>query len=371
MQHSTLKLVVAAGGTGGHLFPAIAVVEALQRLTHNSCSLDFIGTATRIESRVVPQAGYRFHEIPATGLRKTPSGVLSFVLNTVRSLVRARGLLRTLQPDAVLCTGAYLSYPVGIAATHLRIPVFLMESNVYPGKAILQLAPKAHTIFTSFQESTQHFPQSSRARIRVVGNPVRASLLSLPTPQEARARFGLDPDKPTLLCFGGSLGATSINTAMERALADLNEAGIQCIWQTGASYTASPDIANRAGVSVHQFISTMDAAYAAADIAICRAGATSIAELCTTGTPSILVPYPHAANNHQEGNAITMQQHHAALLVADSDIGNQLLPTVLSLLGDAQRVATMRTNALALATPHTDTTIAEHILHTIQHKHTP
>lgn len=367
MQHPPLKFVVAAGGTGGHLFPAIAVVEALQRLTHGSCSLDFIGTATRIESRVVPQAGYRFHTIPATGLRKALSlSTLVFAVNTIRSLVRSRALLRTLQPDAVLCTGAYLSYPVGIAAALLRIPVFLMESNVYPGKAILQLATKAHTIFTSFEESTPHFPLRARARIRVVGNPVRSSLSSLPTPQQARVFFGLDPNKPTLLCFGGSLGAASINTAMEHALAVLADAGIQCLWQTGASYTPSPELVKRTGASVHQFIDNMGAAYAAADIALCRAGATSLAELCTTGTPSILVPYPHAANNHQEGNALAMQEHHAAAVLHDRTLGDKLAPMVLDLLHNTQQLATMRANALALATANADTVIAEHIIHEVQ-----
>lgn len=372
MQHTPLKLVVAAGGTGGHLFPAIAVAEALQRLTQGSCSLDFIGTPTRIESRVVPQAGYRFHTIPATGLRKTLSlSTIAFVINTVRSIARSRALLRSAKPDAVLCTGAYISYPVGMAAAFLGIPVFLMESNVYPGKAILQLASRAHTIFTSFEESTAHFPLHTRARIRVVGNPVRSSLSALPTPQQARVSFGLAPDKPTVLCFGGSLGANSINAAMETALPTLANAGIQCLWQTGSSYTPSPELVRRTGASVHQFIDNMGTAYAAADVAICRAGATSIAELCATGTPSILVPYPHAANNHQEGNALAMQQHHAALMLDDRTLGNQLAPKVVALVDNAQQIATMRTNALALANTHADTAIAKYIMDEVQayHKH--
>lgn len=367
MENTTIKIVVVAGGTGGHLFPAMAVVEALEQLTGGSCSVDFIGTSTRIESTVVPRAGYRFHTIPATGLQKRLSlSAITFALNMVRSVIRSRTLLLSLRPDIVLCAGAYISYPVGFAASLLRIPLFIMESNVYPGKAILQLAPKAQKIFTAFEETIKYLHPRSQQRAEVTGNPVRGSLTVLPEKQQARIGMGLNPIKPTVLCFGGSLGANSINQVVEKSLRKFVDAGIQLIWQTGNFYMPAPENIPPEMTAIYPFIDDMASAYAAADLIVCRAGATSIAELCLTGKPAILVPYPHAANNHQEINAKIMEHRKAAFVITDSQLDSKLVYTIISLLTDREKLQTMSENAKALANEHAAKDIARSILNFVQ-----
>ena len=363
MKKQPLKIAVVAGGTGGHLFPAMAVVESLERLSGKACSADFIGTATRIESTIVPRAGYRFHTIPATGLQKKFSlSAITFAYNMVRSIFRARSILRSVAPDIVLCAGAYMSYPVGVAATLLHIPIFLMESNVYPGKAILQLAARAHKIFVAFDETIKYFHPRAQTKAEVVGNPVRGSFSALPDKQQARIALGLNPMKSTILCFGGSLGANSINQVVEHSLRQLAEAGIQILWQTGNFYMPSPENIPSETAAIFPFIHDMAQAYAAADLVICRAGATSIAELCLTGKPSILVPYPHAANNHQEINANTMENRKAAFVVKDSQLDEKLVFAVISLLADRPTLQSMGENARRMANPHAADDIAKSIL---------
>lgn len=363
MENPTIKLVVVAGGTGGHLFPAMAVVEALERLTDGSCSVDFVGTSTRIESTIVPRAGYRFHTIPATGLQKKFSlSAVTFALNILRSILRSRSLLLSIRPDIVLCAGAYISYPVGFAASLLRIPLFIMESNVYPGKAILQLAPKAQKIFTAFEETVKYFHPRSQQHAEVVGNPVRGALTTLPDKQQARIKLGLNPVKPTVLCFGGSLGANSINQVVEKSLRKFADAGVQILWQTGNFYMPAPENIPSEMTTIHPFIDDMASAYAAADLVVCRAGATSIAELCLTGKPAILVPYPHAVNNHQEINAKIMEQRKAAFVIADNQLDSKLVYTIISLLTDREQLQKMSDNARALANKHAAEDIARSIL---------
>ncbi len=370
MEKQPLKIVVVAGGTGGHLFPAMAVVESLERLSNGQCSTDFIGTATRIESTIVPRAGYRFHTVPATGLQKKFSmSTLSFAFNMVRSVFRARALLRSIKPDIVLCAGAYMSYPVGLAASLLQIPLFLMESNVYPGKAIIQLAARASKIFVAFDETTKYFHPRAQNKAETVGNPVRGSFSRLPDKQQARAALGLAPVKSTILCFGGSLGANSINQVVEHSLRPLTEAGIQVIWQTGNFYMPSPESIPSDGVAVFPFIHDMAQAYAAADLVICRAGATSIAELCLTGTPAILVPYPHAANNHQEINAKVMEHRRAASVVKDNQLDDKLIFAVISLLADRDTLLAMGENARRMANEHAADDIARSILEFAASRH--
>jgi UDP-N-acetylglucosamine--N-acetylmuramyl-(pentapeptide) pyrophosphoryl-undecaprenol N-acetylglucosamine transferase len=355
------KAVFAAGGTGGHLFPAIAVAEALTAMTNNTCGLEFIGTADRIESTIVPKHGYPFYTIPITGLQKILSlSTLKLPFRVVQSVVRSRAILHEVQPHCVICAGAYLSYPVGLAASQLGIPLFLMESNAHPGKTILRLAPRATRIYATFEESRSRFSPSVRGKIEVPGNPVRSNLSVLPSAEDARLSFGLDPTKPTIFAFGGSLGARSINNAIEAALPAFRAAGVQVLWQTGRNF--SPQTPILSDVRVMPFVEDMSAGYAAADVVVCRAGATTIAELAIIGKPAILVPFALAANDHQTGNALALQEQGAAIVLTDTSVKERLFASVQGLLDNAVARSAMTSSLAAFAKPDAARVIAQSIL---------
>jgi UDP-N-acetylglucosamine--N-acetylmuramyl-(pentapeptide) pyrophosphoryl-undecaprenol N-acetylglucosamine transferase len=342
MKQRTFKILFAAGGTGGHLFPAIAVAEQLQQMTEGHALIEFVGTADRIEATIVPKHHYRFNAIPMAGLQKVLSlSTLKLPFNILRSILLTRKTLQRLQPDCVVCAGAYLSYPVGLAAAQMKIPLYLMESNAVPGKTILQLAPRAKRLCLSFAESVQYFNEHDQRKAIITGNPIRASFgaASMPMPAEARRLFGLAPDKPTLLCFGGSLGARSINQAVEAEHTRLNAAGVQILWQTGKTFQPSNQehssqahSSTSAQTIVLPFIDNMAAAYTAADVVVCRAGATTIAELASIGKAAVFVPFPQAANDHQTANARALADAGAARMLRDDELSAQLVDTVLEML---------------------------------------
>ncbi len=363
MKHRIFKALFAAGGTGGHLFPALAVAEQLRQRTGGEALIEFVGTADRLEATIVPKHSYRFHAIPIAGLQKLISlDTLKLPLKILRSVMQSRQILQRLQPDCVICAGAYLSYPVGLAASQLGIPLFLMESNAYPGKTILRLAPRATKLFLSFEESLSYFSKREQAKAEITGNPIRAnfSATAMPTKEQARHFFGLAPDAPTVLCFGGSLGARSINQAVNESRERFANAGIQLLWQTGANFQALHP--SDATTVILPFIDNMAAAYSAADVVVCRAGATTIAELACIRKVPILVPFSLAANDHQTVNARAMQEQGAALMLTDADVNDRLFDTVTSLLNDPARVAAMEERLGAVAKPDAANRIAESLL---------
>jgi UDP-N-acetylglucosamine--N-acetylmuramyl-(pentapeptide) pyrophosphoryl-undecaprenol N-acetylglucosamine transferase len=361
MEQSPFKALIAAGGTGGHLFPAIAVAEECAQLLHGNCTIEFIGTSDRIEASIVPKHGYPFHTIPIAGLQKLFSlNTLKLPFQILESVRKAREILQTLKPHCVICAGAYLSYPVGLAASQLGIPLFLMESNAIPGKTILQLAPRATRIYAAFEESKQHFSSSVQSRIHVLGNPVRSNLADLPDKKAARVALNLAPDKPTVFVFGGSLGARSINGAVNDAIEKFRAAGIQILWQTGKNYTP---MANTSGVAdVMPFIDNMATVYAAADVIVCRAGATTLAELAIIRKPAILVPFPQAANDHQTANARALQEQGAAILLKDADVQERLFDAVQGILHNIYAQNAMTQALEKFAKPNAGRDIAEAIL---------
>jgi UDP-N-acetylglucosamine--N-acetylmuramyl-(pentapeptide) pyrophosphoryl-undecaprenol N-acetylglucosamine transferase len=358
------KAVFAAGGTGGHLFPAIAVAEAFSECLNGACALEFIGTADRIESIIVPKHGYPFYTIPITGVQKLLSlSTLMLPFRVVQSIMRSRAILREVQPHCVICAGAYVSYPVGIAASQLGIPLFLMESNAYPGKTIHQLASHATRIYGTFEESRARFPLSVQGKIEMSGNPIRSNLSALPSTSYARRSFGFDPDKPTIFAFGGSLGAHSINNAVEAALPAFHAAGVQVLWQTGKNFSPQAPILNN--VRIMPFVDDMSAGYASADVVVCRAGATTIAELATIGKPAILVPFSLATNDHQTGNALALQDQGAAIVLTDATVKERLFASVRGLLENSKARAAMTASLATFAKPDAARTIAESILHQV------
>jgi len=345
------KVIVAAGGTGGHLYPAIAVVEKLVSTFGQDINILFIGSKDKIEGRVVPALGYRFQHLDIEGLRSLFSFstlMLPFKILSAQSKMSA--IMAKERPDVVLCAGAYVSYPVGIAAYKHSIPLFLLESNVQPGKTNRLLSKKATKIFTSFPQSQRYFP-SAEEKCMVVGNPVRTSFSTKISLDDASAKFGLDPTKKTILVFGGSLGAKSINTAVEQQLLPIvEEQQFQILWQTGANYTA-PSILPK-GVVALPYISEMDIAYTLATIVVCRAGATSMAELALVKKPAVLIPYPYAAHNHQHTNAKTFADKNAAILLEDSSLPTSFRQTVLGLLTNEDQQVDFSTNIGQFATPN-------------------
>ena len=349
-QQRIINILVAAGGTGGHLFPALAVVDKLQKIIGYKVIPSFVGINNKIESKVIPQLGFNFTKLPIsgfTGVFSINSYLLPFKI--FRSIFKCRSLIKKLNIDVCLCTGAYLSYPAGIAAYKEHIPIVLMESNVFPGKTIKLLSSKADLIITSFKESEKYFPSSLNHVIKYLGNPVRSELLSLPPQELARARFGLDPQLRTILIFGGSLGARSINNSIIKLLPIVAKSNYQVLWQIGNNFTVPKDIPSN--VKVLNFIDDMASAYSASDLVVSRSGATTVAELCVVAKPSILVPLPSASNNEQESNANVLHNKGAAIMLLDYTLDEYLLDIINELIEDPKKLSKMGKAAKSLAKP--------------------
>ncbi len=351
------RIIFAAGGTGGHIFPALAVADAC-RAIEPGAAIEFIGAKGRMEERVVPRAGYNLHTLWISGLARTASlGTALLPLKIGASVAKAVGIMRRFRPQVVVCAGAYVSFPVGLAARLLNVPLVLMESNALPGRVVRKLAPHAREIHVAFEETRRHLRSD---HVVTSGNPVRGLFFESRDAAQARRHFGLQPDRPTLFVFGGSLGARSINAAMDAAIDALRADGVQVIWQTGTSYTGGEE----RGEQLYRatFIHEMDLGYAAADLVVARAGATTIAELAAVGKPAILVPLATAADDHQRINAEALQHSGAATMVLDRDINEGLLPAIRSLMANPELRARMAGNVRRMAAPEADRRIAEHVL---------
>jgi UDP-N-acetylglucosamine--N-acetylmuramyl-(pentapeptide) pyrophosphoryl-undecaprenol N-acetylglucosamine transferase len=362
--NSIIKIMAAAGGTGGHLFPATAVVEQLQNISGNMIRPIFIGTDNKIESKVIPQLGYEFHPIPISGYTGINFSALTLPFKVVKSLMKCRSLIRKTKPHAVICTGAYISYPVGQAAFLEGVPLILMESNVMPGKTIKMLASKADLIITSFDASREYYSQDIKAEVVNLGNPVRQQLFEMPSREKALEKIGLRSDRRTVFVFGGSLGAMSINQSIEKILDEFTVNDIQLIWQTGGNYKYEGKVPNN--VIVEQFMDDMSLYYAAADLVVSRSGATTVAELGVIGKPSILVPLPSASNNEQLENAKIFSGNGASILLPDEEVPYKLLSLVNEVINDDKMLGDMSKNALELGKPKAARQSADKIIELIE-----
>ena len=355
-----LKILVAAGGTGGHLFPALAVVQQLEEMRPGT-EFHFTGREDKIEGELMPKMGYEFHPINVRGLGGLFSpATIKLPFQIYRAFSKLKKIITTQNFDAVLCAGAYISFAPALAAKKTGLPLFLMEANVNPGKSINLLSKRADLIFTSFEESSSYFAEEIRHKLVVSGNPVRKEIRNLPERKESAEKFGIDPGKKTVLIFGGSLGARSINTATEKLVKDLKDKDIQIIWQTGKLYEGSPDIGNN--VRMHTFIEDMASAYSAADLIVARSGATTVAELAAAGKPAILVPFPSASNNEQKFNAKIPEERDAGIMITDDEIGERMIPEVKKFMNNEKRLAEMSKNAKELGKPNAAEKAAEKIL---------
>jgi len=360
------RIIIAGGGTGGHIFPAIAVANALKR-EDPSVEILFVGAKGKMEMEKVPQAGYKIEGLDIAGFnRSSLIKNIGLPLKLVKSFLQVRRIFSRFQPDAVMGVGGYSSFPVLRFAQAKGIPSFIHESNSFAGKSNILLGKKATKVFVASDGMQQFFPSE---KIAITGNPVRPELVNVATvsKEEALRFFGLQPGKKTVLVVGGSLGARSINEAIAGGLTELVKAGLQVIWQTGKTDAAKwkEAAAGTNGVWVNEFITQMQQAYAAADIVVSRAGAMAIAELSLVKKPVLFVPFPFAAEDHQTVNAQHLVQKGAALMVRDSEAKEKVVPTILSLAADDQRQTALKKNMAALGVTDADKRIADEILKTI------
>jgi UDP-N-acetylglucosamine--N-acetylmuramyl-(pentapeptide) pyrophosphoryl-undecaprenol N-acetylglucosamine transferase len=352
-----LTILLTGGGTGGHLFPGIAIAEALQDAVPD-VRISFAGSKKKIEATVVPKRGYEFDPIWISGFRRALSaGTLLLPMKIVVSLWQAFCVLRARKPDVVVGTGGYVSGPVVYMAARLGMPTLIQEQNEFPGVTTRMLSSLVDEVHITFESTRRALAKAKR--VVLSGNPVRRSLARVDT-RSARESFGLETARPTVFIFGGSLGAASINNAVAKLLPRLVDAGVQVLWQTGtAQYDAiRASTAGQALVAVRPFIDEMNIAYSAADLVVCRAGATSLAELTVLGIPAILVPYPHAAADHQTKNAVALADAGAARLLRDSDLEN-LGDVLLDLLRDTVALNDMAECSRRMGHPHAAFEIAE------------
>ena len=356
-----LRVTFAGGGTGGHLFPGIAVAEALRELRPDT-EISFVGSRGRIESRVVPKYGYPFDAVWISGLQRTVSLRTALLpLKVLVSLVQSWKILRRRRPHVVVGTGGYASGPLLYVAARSGRRTLIQEQNEYPGITTRKLAPLVDEVHITFPTSARLL--TSARRLVQSGNPVRLSLRRSDT-GDARAFFGLHPARTTLLVFGGSLGARSINRAIRALVPRLVREEYQLIWQTGSAdfeEFKSLGALYREQVVVRQFIDEMDIAYSAADLVLCRSGATSLAELTALGIPSLLVPYPHATADHQYKNAVALAETGAALVLRDEELG-RLERELFSLLDGKAALARMAEAAAGAGRPRAAFDIAEAVI---------
>jgi UDP-N-acetylglucosamine--N-acetylmuramyl-(pentapeptide) pyrophosphoryl-undecaprenol N-acetylglucosamine transferase len=355
-----LRILIAAGGTGGHVFPAIAIADEIRKLNPNAEFL-FIGTKGKIEMRVVPQRGYTLANIWISGFhRSLRIDNLLFPIKVVVSLVQSFILIRKFKPDIVIGTGGYVCGPVLYIASMLRVPTVVHESNSYPGMTTRLLSTRAVKIFTAFDETTRWLKRKDN--VELIGTPTRDTLGTISREQGIRF-FNLDPSKETVLIFGGSLGATSINQAAREMINELMDAGIQFIWQTGKSDTISMnELKTKKNIWIGAFIDRMEYAFAAADVVVCRAGATTLAELTRLGKAAILVPYPYAAADHQTFNARSLVDAGAAIMITDKNVKTTLKKELIYLLSDNKKMLQMSEACRKLGKPNAGTEIAHRIL---------
>ena len=367
-QHNQqLRIIIAGGGTGGHIFPAIAVAQAIQAIVPDAAIL-FVGAAGKMEMEKVPQAGYEIKGLTIAGLnRSNMLKNLSLPFKLIKSFFQVRSIFNSFKPNAVFGVGGYSSFPVLKFAQSKGILTFIHESNAFAGKSNIWLGKRATKIFTGTKGMEQFFPKD---KIVVTGNPVRKNIsVSNYTRESALMQFGLLPERKTVLIVGGSLGANSINDAILKNLSSFSEQQIQLIWQTGKSQATRYANAAKSfsNVYVNSFLDDMSAAYTAADMVVSRAGAMSVAEIALTAKPCVFVPYPFAAEDHQTFNAKNLVDEGAAFMVKDSMVREELGPLVIDAIHQAGVLETMHHKIQAFAVSNADSIIAEQIISSVIH----
>ena len=359
------RVIVSGGGTGGHIFPAVSIANAIKK-QHPEAEILFVGAEGRMEMQRVPAAGYKIVGLPVRGLVRPLWSPKNFgvMMDFFKSKKMVKQIIRDFRPQVAVGVGGYASAPTLNAAYSMGIPCLIQEQNSYAGVTNKSLAKKAQKVCVAYSGMERFFPAD---KIIMTGNPVRQNLLdNKTTKEEARKSFGLDPDKKTVLIIGGSLGARTMNESVLAHLEDIRQSDVQIIWQTGKYYSQSiaealsktDEVPN---MKVMDFISSMDNAYAAADIVVSRAGASSISELCLLGKPCILVPSPNVAEDHQTKNAMALSTKDAAIFIADRDAKDALIGVTLKTVADDKKLASLSENVKKLTFHNSADVIAEEV----------
>lgn len=356
--------MISGGGTGGHIFPAIAIANAV-RERESDVQFLFVGAEGKMEMEKVPAAGFKIEGLPIRGFQRgSIAKNLSLPWRLIRSMMKARALVRSFKPDVAVGVGGYASGPVLAAAQRMHVPTLIQEQNSFPGKTNIFLAKRVDRICVAYAGMEKYFPKE---KVLLTGNPVRQEVVRLAGKRpRGMELFGLQEGSPVLFVTGGSLGARGVNKGVEAALPKLKNAGIQVIWQTGTPYfeQARKAVADLGydDCKVMEFVTGMDYAYAVADLVVARAGAISVSELCLVQKPTILVPLPSAAEDHQTHNARALTDRGAAVLLKDVDAVEELGDTVVDLIKDTEALAKLRNAISSMGTQNAAEAIAVEVI---------
>lgn len=365
MENGKLKIILSGGGTGGHIYPAVAVAEMLKQKLGDGVELLFVGAKGKMEMDKIPALGYDIVGLPVAGLqRKLDIRNFALPFKVIKSVNEARRTIKHFGADIVVGFGGYASAPVLWAAQRMGIPTLIQEQNSYAGVTNKILSKKADRICVSYDDMNRFFPAKS---ITFTGNPLRGRFTEIPPRHEAASYFGLKHDKPTILIVGGSLGTRTLNEAMKHAADHIGkEDKIQIIWQTGKYYEDEMNGfmtgRNYPNIWRGAFIDRMDYAYAAADVVISRSGACSVSELCLAGKAVVFVPSPNVSEDHQTKNARALCDKQAALMVTDADAVIKAIPEAEALLANAEKRRMLECNIKGLATPQAASQVADEII---------
>ena len=359
-----IRIIISGGGTGGHIFPAVSIANAIKE-QHPEAEILFVGAEGRMEMQRVPAAGYQIIGLPVAGFdRKHLLKKISVLIKLMKSQIKARRIIKEFKPDAAVGVGGYASGPTLKVAGSMGIPTLIQEQNSYAGVTNKLLAKKACKICVAYEGMERFF---DKGKIILTGNPVRQNLLNQQMSREDAIRsFNLDPTKKTVLIVGGSLGARTINNCVLNGLDQIRQSGVQFIWQTGKFYINEAkekvgQAENYPMLHTTDFITDMAAAYSAADLVISRAGAGSISEFCLLGKPVILVPSPNVAEDHQTKNALALVAKDAALYIKDAEASEKLLKTAIETVQQPETLKKLSTNIAKLAFKDSANTIAEEV----------
>ncbi len=365
LEMANKRIIIAGGGTGGHIFPAIAIANALKKIDATTEIL-FVGAKGKMEMEKIPQAGFNIKGLDIAGFnRSSLIKNISLPFKLVKSFFQVRNIVNEFKPQAVVGVGGYSSFPVLKYAQVRNIPTFIHESNSFAGKSNVMLGKKATKVFVAADGMEKFFPSE---KIIITGNPVRSSIVSSNVSREEGVQFfGLDASKKVVLATGGSLGAKGINEAIDANLDRFVSGGVQLVWQTGKPYAerAAAIAKGKPGIWTSAFITEMEKAYAAADVVISRAGAMAIAELCVVKKPVIFVPYPFAAEDHQTANAEKLANARAGIMIKDSEAKEKLVQIAITLANDPGRQEELVQNISRLSITDADARIAKEIMKTI------
>jgi UDP-N-acetylglucosamine--N-acetylmuramyl-(pentapeptide) pyrophosphoryl-undecaprenol N-acetylglucosamine transferase len=356
-----MKIIIAGGGTGGHIFPALAIANALKNKVPE-IEILFVGARGKMEMEKIPAAGYKIEGLDIAGYnRSSLIKNIGLPFKLIKSFFQVRKIFKSFKPDAVVGVGGYSTFPVLRLAQSKEIPSFIHESNSLPGKSNIVLGKRATEIFVSSEGMEKYFPVQ---KIVVTGNPIRKVFSEKIDKDEALKFFGLKPELKTVFVMGGSLGAKSINETIEENIEAFKKNNLQLIWQTGKNYSAkaAKQEEERNNIWTNAFIDKMENAYAAADVVVSRSGAMTVAEVCAVGKPVIFVPYPYAAEDHQTVNAMVLVNKKAALIVPDKKVKSELFPCLLRLIKDEPMMKELGNNVSELKNINADETIAAEII---------